>query len=378
MLADSCVICYNTNMGETKKRIGLIAFFLVLFSAVLWGQTMPDTAVRQMDAAFAEKSVQKITVLLTTWNGTPWYSRAEDYTLRLARQLVINNELELARDVALAIIDNNLDNKDAVGLYRSVQQAILRRDTEAQKAEELRTVELFRTQSEETQARAQISRDYQAVQSRETGKKIFLDQDFNPHFRTIAWDANIGLASFSAQLISGNLDFHYGLAVHASVFHRGETVLAGVDLDGGVQVLNLMGTPSVSMHGLLVGSFANRNLNQYLVGRIGGGVFGYDMGMEGINEIFFATPVVGLGFRDIPIGGANRLQLSLDYYPGHLYTPDLIVAAGANLHLSFVLAEMQDFNVHFNIGIRDTLLIFSTGLRNDAKLTLYFGVGNKE
>lgn len=365
-------------MGVKMKKIGLVAVFLLSFTMVLWAQTMPETASRQMDAAFAEKSVQKISVLLSTWNGTVWYPRAEDYTLRLARQLVINNELDLARDVALALIDNNLDNKDAVGFYQSVQQAIIRRDTEAKNAEERRTVELFRNQSEETRARTQISRDYQAVQNRETGQKIYLDQNFNTHYRTITWEANLGLASLSAQLVSGELDAHYGVSLQASVFRQGETVVAGADLDGGVQILTIMGTPSVSMHGLLVGSFANKNLSKYFVGRIGAGVLGYDMGMEETNEIFFATPVVGLGFRDIPIGGANRLQLSIDYYPGHLYTSDLTVAAGANLLMSFIMAEMQDFNVHFNIGIRDTMLMYASGLRNETKLTLYIGLGNNE
>jgi hypothetical protein len=99
-------------------------------------------------------------------------------------------------------------------------------------------------------------------------------------------------------------------------------------------------------------------------------------GNELVEPYDFVTPVAGIGIRDASLGKAAHLKMSLDYYPGHLSTDDITLAFGGNLLVSFTVAEMQDFSVHFQTGIRDTVLLRDTGLMNDAKFLLAIGVGD--
>jgi len=54
------------------------------------------------------------------------------------------------------------------------------------------------------------------------------------------------------------------------------------------------------------------------------------------------------------------------------------LAIGTQLLGSFVLADMQDFDIQLQTGIKDSLRIYSGGLKNDAKIIFAIGVGNYE
>ena len=56
------------------------------------------------------------------------YGEYESYILKKARELLITNELDLAAEISLSVIDHNLDNFDAVALYTSIDTAIKARD----------------------------------------------------------------------------------------------------------------------------------------------------------------------------------------------------------------------------------------------------------
>ncbi len=366
-------------MGNFLKNRLFVIGALILLGSAAWTQSVvPDSVYRQLDTAISEKSPERVTALLASWSAAAWYVRVEDYTLKKARQLLVTNELDLAQAIALALIDNNLDNREAVGFYQSVQTAIVRRDADAKKAAEQQSVTEFRRQTEENKVREQINREYQTVVNNTTGTKVFLDQNFNAHYRTYSWNFNLGLANID--LLSGGEDLSakYGLSVGGTIFRNGESFTVGMEADGDVMVLSLLGTPSVTWSGSAVGSFTSRSISKYLALRLGYIALGYDFGSEDLEEKMFLSPVAGLGFRDVVFGSSNRMQMSIDYYPQHLFEADLAAALSAQLLFSFVMADMQDFNFHFNVGLKDTAMLYTSGLQNDIKLSLSIGVGNNE
>lgn len=107
-------------------------------------------------------------------------------------------------------------------------------------------------------------------------------------------------------------------------------------------------------------------------------MFGFDSGSTKVEESTFNTPIAGLSFRDIRFGSSGFLKIGADWYAGHLFESDITAAAGAHMGLTFILAEMHNFDVLLRAEVKDSLFLVDGGIRNDAKITLSIGVGNYE
>jgi len=79
----------------------------------------------KIDSAFAARSVEQLDSILKENISSSDYSSYETYVLKKAHSLIIENELEFARSVALSVIDNNIENFDAVDLYSYIDKAIM-------------------------------------------------------------------------------------------------------------------------------------------------------------------------------------------------------------------------------------------------------------
>ncbi len=352
-----------------NKNILLVSFLLV-FSSFIWGQVVPEDVYRKADSALADNSIPKLNSLLSSNTGAPWYPRLESYLLKKSRQLIIENKFEEAKAIALVLIDNNLDNKEAVDLYQSVQTTIAKRDTEQKKVTEQQSVSSFKQAATETKIKQDIAKTYKTATNTATGKKVYLDQDFNNTYRSYTWDAMLGLANASFILEPSDKNLKYGLSASGSFFYHGEDFKIGADIIGDGMILTFLGKQNLNWSGQALASLTANKISKYLELRAGYAVFGY--------ETQFSTPVVGLGFRDVKSGETGRFQLAFDYYPGHLNETDMSFAAGVNLGFSSVLAKMGNFNIQLFTGLNDTVLLYSSGIKNDLKLRLAIGVGNYE
>jgi hypothetical protein len=360
------------------KKIILLVGLLLAVSVMLCAQVVPDAVYRQADEALAEEGVPKLSPLLRKSTASPWYPRLESYIMKKTRQLVIQNEMDRAKAVSLALIDNNLDNKEAVDLYQSIQETIARRENEDKKASDRETVNTFKQAATETKIKKDIAKTYKTATNTATGKKVYLDQDFNNTYRSYTWDFMLGLANIGYVQDSTGQNFKYGLSGSGSFFYHGEDFTIGADIEGGGMMLTLSGDDGLNWTGAGVASLSAHAISKYFFFRGGYAAFAYDSGSLEKSETVFTTPVAGLGFRDVHMGESGRFRMALDYYPGHLLEEDMIVAVGANIGLSFVLAKMQDFDFIFHTGFADNVFLYSDGLKNDAKLILAVGVGNYE
>ena len=354
---------------------GLVLF--CAFSSLSFAQVVvPDNVYQSVDSAITARSPGDLQPTLAASSSLAWYPRLEEYVLKRARQLVVNDDLELAKGLALALVDNNLDNKDAVDLYQSVSDAIeLRARNVERRADEERLAE-FRQKAQTQKIIEEATRTYTTVTNPETGKKVYLDQDFNTHYRDYTWDFVLGLANFAYLSDPEESRARYGLSGAGSVFYHGNRFSLGLDAYGDLMVISLAGNSGIDWTGSAILSGSVNAISRYLELRAGYATFAFMHGNEEIDPFDFSTPVVGLGVRDASFGKAARLKMAVDYYPGHLSTDDISLALGGNLLVSFVLARMQDFSVNFQTGVRDVALLRGDGFVNDAKFILAIGVGD--
>jgi hypothetical protein len=348
-----------------------------LISSLSFAQTVvPDGVYQKVESAIASRSLEDLRATLAESSSSAWYPRLEDYVLKRARQLVVNDDLELAKGSALALVDNNLDNEDAVDLYQSVSDAIeLRARNAERRADEARLAE-YRQKAQAEKIIQEAERTYTTVTNPETGKKVYLDQDFNTHYRDYTWDFVLGLGNFGFLSDPAGSRSRYGLSGSGSVYYHGNRFSLGLDAFGDLMAINLAGDSGIDWSGTAILSGSANAISRYLELRAGYATFAFMRGNDEVEPFDFSSPVVGLGVRDAFFGKSARLKMAVDYYPGHLSTDDISLALGGNLLVSFILARMQDFSVNFQTGVRDTALLRDDGFMNDAKFILAIGVGD--
>jgi hypothetical protein len=355
-----------------------MAIFLLVSSIAYAQSAVPDAVYRQTDDILGRKSIPELNELLSKSSKSAWYPKLETYVLKKARQMVVDNQLDEARDVSNALIDNNLDNLDAVEFYQSVQTAIAKRDAEAKKVAEKEALNEYKQKAGEVKIKQDLSKTYKPVTNASSGKKVYLDQDFNNHYSSYTWDFLLGLANASVTTDSSALSVKYGVSASGSVFYHGEVFSVGADIDGNAMFVSILGNKTMNWSASAVASLSSNGLSKYFVLRAGYTMIGLDYGNTAIASSQFWSPVVGLGLHDVRMGESGRFQLAVDYYPAHLWIDSMTLALGGNMYMAFMLADMNDFDVYLKTGIKDDIFLTSSGIRNDARLVLSIGVGNYE
>ena len=99
------------------KKAFILLFVCSAFSAV--SQEAMDSVFSELNLAFTRKSAEEVSSVLHKYSSSPQYHDYEAYALKKTRQLIIENDLEFARQTSLAVIDNNLENFDIEIQYRS-------------------------------------------------------------------------------------------------------------------------------------------------------------------------------------------------------------------------------------------------------------------
>lgn len=372
----TCAIRFPYVTIKGMKRSWLAVAFLSSFLGVLGAQSLvPDSIYRQADEAIT--SPEKLSSLLAGSSSKPWFPGLESYVLKKARQLVIDDRLPEAKAATLAVIDNNLDNTEAVDLYQTIEKAEARKQKEAAAAAEKQALDTFRQQAAQAKVKQDVAKTYQSVTNKASGKTIYLDQSFNQHYRTWNWDFRLNLANIDLNLtLPGDTAYKYGLGLDASLVRHGESVTVGGEVDASSSFVAVSGPSTVdwTAGGVLFFSGAEGHFAL----RTGFRVIDLGLGNPDIEEINFPTPILGFALRDIVMGEGNRFRWSVDWYPGHLYTPGMVVAGGTDLSLAFRMADLQDFDIHFYAGIHDTILVRNADIRNISRLSLAIGVGDYE
>ena len=133
--------------SRIKSQFLVIILIFSCFSSLLFAQvssdffTGNDNIYNSIDLAFLNKNSEQVSAILASSILDTNYPKYEEYVLQKTRSLLLSNQLDLIQSMCLAIIDNNIDNIDAVNLYMTVEKSVAKRNARNQKIEEQRKLE---------------------------------------------------------------------------------------------------------------------------------------------------------------------------------------------------------------------------------------------
>ena len=97
---------------------------------------------REVDVAFVDKSEKELDKVLGTNNEDKNYYLVENYTMKKIRRLIVDEDYKFASQATLVVIDNNLDNMEAVDLYATISSALEKQQEQELALEQKRQADL--------------------------------------------------------------------------------------------------------------------------------------------------------------------------------------------------------------------------------------------
>jgi hypothetical protein len=370
-----------------RNKLNLIVIFMVLIyvffstTAVFAQSTSGDDVTRRIDAAFRARNVGSLKLILEENEGSKNYSAIEKYVLKNARTCLINNDLQMASDAALALIDANLDNFEAVEFFTQVEKAITKREEEKRKEEQAKQLEEFKKITSEEKQKDTIKKEYKTFTHEETGETVYLDQDYNMRFTQTSWCFYFGFLDVSVVIDAGDVSPKYGFGVNGNWIYRDDAFSVGAEGSGDVHIISFAGYQNIisSLKAVVIGSMNSINHNLFL--RLGFSSYFTTLDSEGGTKsaipIDFMGPTIGVGYRDFKI--FNFLtDTFIDYNFGHLFTKNVYTSLDAGINFTLVLADLNKVDVGITFGFYAPFMITSTGVHNQIKAIISMGVGNND
>jgi len=381
---------------KTGKALALLLAFACSFS--VYAQSADDVGeiYKQIDMAVASKSADKISQILQAHRSSENYTLIENYTLKQTRKLIITDNLELARQTSLAVIDNNLENFDAVELYSYIDKAILNQQAANQAAENRKRLEQERIAARNAKSKQQIESrgNFQSVTTA-SGDEVYQNEQ-QASFSSTIWTVKLCLADFNFQKITDPdySSLKYGLGFGANIFRPSERLILGADLFADAHIVTLTASEKKEastssgtdgdlpqeffISGRLVPELAFADLSKNLFIRAGIAAHMLSSDSRDITNSTetFITPVVGLALDNISLGD-SQFRLFADYDVGHLFYDEIKMAMefGTSLMLPFSVSDKTKMGLE--LGIQDLLIMKDEGgIENRAKFTFAIGVGN--
>ncbi len=334
----------------------------------------------RIDSAFEQASPDELSKILAEYSASKSYATYESYALKKVRLLVIQNQLDLASQMDLAIIDNNLENYEAVDLYSYIDRAMTQEKNRLAAEEAQRKAEEERRRQLAEKAKAQVENrnNYQAVSTAD-GKSVYISAD-QQSFSQFLWTASLGIADFMFQKASepDYSSLKYGLSGGFKAFHVTDDFVLGGELYAGGQFLTMgKGENEILASARLVPELAFANFNKNLFLRLGfaSAILASGKREETGSVKTFLTPAVGLGFDNILLG-KSTFAFHADYYPGHLAYKDVNFAMEGGASVLIPLSMNDKIKIGIELGVSDMLFIKDSGIDNRAKGSLGIGVGN--
>ena len=372
-----------------KKNLKkILAACVILFSAAnLFALEEYVTDVyKQIDDCFSQKSEEKLYTLLSKYADDKYYYLMENYTQKKIRRLIVNNEYDFAMEAILVVIENNLDNEEAVEMYSVISDAYeIQRKHEIELAHQ-RELEEARLQLEKEKQRTKVEKDYVSVKTK-SGSAAYVSEK-ESKLSSYHWKAALGVANLAFLMNKANdlKTLHYGISLDFRYEYtmKSQWVLGG-DIFGGVQFLGLTVEDEKNLVPYLVDldfalKLAAPQISKNLFIRAGVDAIMAGDSKKASNTIDviknFTSPVIGIKWERIHLGPIN-LDISADWLAGHLFAEKIDMAFGGAVNLELPFVTMEKIKLNFNIGARDRLFLKKeNGMENRASVILAMGVEN--
>ena len=367
-----------------KLKVLSALLLLTVFSARVFAvEEYVSDIYRQIDNCFTVKDEGKLNDVLSKNTKDKYYYLIENYTQKKIRRLIVVNDYDFAMEATLALIENNLDNEEAVEMYSVISDAYeIQRKHEAE-LEHQRQLELARIEAEKEKQRGNVEKEYVSA-TKTSGGAVYVSGK-ETKLTSYNWKASLGMINllhlFDKQGDISSL--HYGVALDFRYEYIMENkMVLGTDAFAGFQFLGFAEDEKlVPMIGdidfALKASFPQ--VSNKLFFRMG-----FDTVVTGKSDTapdtdsvvgMFYSPTIGVKMERIPLG-AVKLDIGADWLAGHLFMKDIKAAAAASMNVEIPFAELEKVKLNFNIGVRDKFFLKNEGLENRASVIMAIGVEN--
>ena len=372
------------NIFNRRIKTLLSVMFVLFVSVSLYAVDEYISKIyKQLDKIFLEKSENALNNVLSDNNQDKNYYLIENYTEKKIRRLIVNNDYDFAMTAIIIVIENNLDNEQAVEMYSIISEAYEVQKAYEAEQEQKRQLELARIEMEKEKQRASVDKQYVSTSKTNTGKSVYISGK-ETKLSSYSWKGCLGIIDFAWLMegASGLNNLAYGISLSGRYEYTfPNDVIFGGDIFADGHFLSFSQEESLPLFGELEGllKFATAELSKKLFFRLGLGIYtGKDSKTD--NTVTFAdtliTPILGLTFQKISLPFAN-LDIGADWYAGHLFAQsNLNFAMGLNMNLEFAFARMDEVALNLNIGLRDKIFVKQGGFENRASLIFAVGVEN--
>lgn len=368
---------------KKMKKILTVLLMLFISSSVFAIEEYVSEIYKQIDACFTAKDEKQLNKLLSANTTDKYYYLMENYTQKKIRRLIVNNEYDFAMEATLVVIENNLDNEEAVELYSLISDAYEIQQKHEAELERQRELEEARLQLEKEKQRGTVEKEYVAATKTSSGSVYVSGKETK--LTSTNWKIAFGLADMAHLLdtAASISTFHYGVSADFRYEYTMENkTVMGADAFAGVQFLGIAKEDKLVP---LLGDFdlafkaAFPQISKNLFIRAG-----FDAIIAGKSNKASATegvvgglysPYLGVKLERIPLG-IMKLDFGAEWLAGHLFNKDVKVAAGGSLNVEFPFAELEKVKLNLNLGIRDRFFMKNSGMENRASIILAIGVEN--
>ncbi|MCR5187958.1 MAG: hypothetical protein K6C97_03400 [Treponema sp.] len=364
---------------------------LLVITALLLFVALPVFAVdeyisdiyKKIDQIFIVQSEDQLNSILSDNNEDRNYYLIENYTEKKIRRLIVNNDYDFAMTAIIIVIENNLDNEQAVEMYSVIADAYKVQQEHEAELEYQRQLELARIENEKEKQRVNVEKEYVAAKNSSSGKAVYVTGK-ETKLTSYKWKISLGLADlvYLYDNPSSINSLHYGPSVGFNYEYTLENKTAlGIELFAGFQFYGIAEDECLVP---LLGDFdlklkyAPAALPNLFI-TAGFGVMLSQKASDQPKAASVAdtmyTPTVGIKYEKIPLGNI-KLDIGADWYAGHLFINNIKFAMGAEANVQIPFADLEKVSLSFNLGLRDKLLIKESGLENRASLILAIGAEN--
>lgn len=365
------------------KKILAVAILFTLSVRLFAIEEYVTEAYKQIDSCFTAKDESKLNTLLASFTKDKYYYLLENYTQKKIRRLIVVNEYDFAMEATLVLIENNLDNEEAVEMYSVIADAYeIQRKHEAE-LEYQKELEQARLQREKEKQRGNVEKEYVSATKTTTGSVYVSGKETK--LTSSNWKVAFGLVNLGYLMEpKGKISsLHYGVDLDFDYKYTiDKKAVIGTDVFAGFQFLAIAEKEKmIPLLGDMDAAFkmAFPSLSQNLFIRAGFDAIITGKSREASDTTYvldnFYSPYIGLKFENISLGKI-RVNLGADWLAGHLFNKNVKVAAGGALNVEFPFAEMEKVKLNLNIGIKDKFFMKDSGIENRASLILAIGVEN--
>lgn len=353
--------------------IAFISFSLPIFSI----EAYVSALYKEIDVAFGNKSEQQLNAVLSKNLDDNNYYLLENYAMKKVRHLIIEEDFDFAMQANLIIIDNDLDNVDAVEMYSTIATALEKQKEQTRLLEERQKIAQERFENEKARKKVSAEKDFQSVKTVE-GNAVYI-KDKNDRYTSSYWKVRFGMLNgdYISESSSDYSSFRYGVSGDFSYEYSFDKIKIGFDVGGDAIILPLTGNDDTMLGDV---SFAPKigflPLSKKFFGKAGVvGVITMNDGDKTTLSDTFVSPLFGIGFDHLKLG-AVTLSGCAEYYLAHLAYDDMNLAMGGEFNMSIPFSDMEKVKLSFNIGVKDTIFMKDSGIENRARFVLAIGAEN--